>query len=73
MNEGRKECREEKLTHKKIDRALDEISRYSKKVWRYLLVVCDPSGVVRKGKEGGETRKPGDIDRGVAHTWQMPT
>ena len=74
MNEGRKECRKErKLTHKKIDRALEGSQDIQKKVWRFLLVICGPNGVVRKGgREGwrGETREVGHNGRGVALTWQ---
>ena len=42
-----------RIDAQKIDRALEEISRYSMNVRRSLLVVCDPNGVVRR-EEGGE-------------------
>ena len=57
LNERRKECRGGgKLTHKeKIDRVLEEISRYSKKVLRFLWCRVDPNGVVREERKRSQT------------------
>jgi hypothetical protein len=49
-----KRVSERELTHKKIDRAREEISRYSRIVQRFLSTICGPNGVVRK-EEGGKT------------------
>jgi hypothetical protein len=44
-----------------IDRVLEEISRYSKKVLRFLWIICDPNGVVRKEGRSGRRAKSVDI------------
>jgi hypothetical protein len=44
-----------------IDRVLEEISRDSKKVLRFLWWICDPSGVVREERRGGRRAKSVDI------------
>ena len=53
----------------KIDRALEEISRYSKKVVRFLLEVCGPNGVVRKGGRGKEEGKGRRAELGKHLGW----
>jgi hypothetical protein len=44
-----------------IDWVQEEISRYSKKVQRFLVTVCDPKGVVRKEERSRRREKFVDI------------
>jgi hypothetical protein len=44
-----------------IDWVQEEISRYSKKVQRFLVTVCDPNGVVRKEERSRRREKFVDI------------
>jgi len=44
-----------------IDRVLEEISRDSKKVLRFLWRICDPNGVVRKEERSRRREKFVDI------------
>ena len=50
-----------KIDAQMIDRVLEEISRDSKKVLRFLWWICDPNGVVRKEGRSGRRAKCVDI------------
>ena len=50
-----------KIDAQKIDRVLEEISRDSKKVLRFLWRICDPNGVVRKEERSRRREKFVDI------------